>query len=199
MKRINGRCSEDAHHLTQTLILGDLEMLNEAFLSFTGIPHLSPVGEHQDNEGIVDLPPVEEVEASDRVAEEGDPLDGRSGPVGHDGDVVGPVELVIYVDTEVSKGLDRGDVERFTSWEGVSCAVDGWADKFGVCTFGGEGHEFSFGGVGLEAIVVEPGEDGFIFGSRRFGGGFEGGRDGVDGAIVDIEGEVSMSPRFCCI
>jgi len=48
--------------------LGDLEAVDEAFLPFTGVPYLGPVGECQDDEGIVYLLPVEEVEASDGVA-----------------------------------------------------------------------------------------------------------------------------------
>ena len=48
--------------------MGNLEVVDEAFLLFTSVPYLGPVGECRDEEGIVYLPPVEEVEASDRVA-----------------------------------------------------------------------------------------------------------------------------------
>ena len=75
-------------------------------MPLAGILYLSPVGECGDDQGIVDLPPVEEVESSDGVTQEGDPLDGRSGSVCHDGDVVGPVESMVEVDTQVSEGLD---------------------------------------------------------------------------------------------
>jgi hypothetical protein len=68
MKRIDGCHFEDARHLTQALVLGDLEVPYEAGLFVTGIPHLCTVGEDGDDEGIVDLPPVEEVEATNGVA-----------------------------------------------------------------------------------------------------------------------------------
>jgi hypothetical protein len=68
MKRVDGHRFEDAHHLMQALILGDLEVVDEAFLPFTGVPYLGPIGECQNDEGVVYLPPVEKVEASDGVA-----------------------------------------------------------------------------------------------------------------------------------
>ena len=79
--------------------------------------------------------------------------------------MVGPVEVVIEVDAEVSKGLDGRNVVGVACREGVSGSLDWWADELGVCVFACERHEFGFGGVSLEAVFVEPGEDGFIFGS----------------------------------
>ena len=89
MERVDGRRFEDACHLTQALVLGYLKSVNEAFLSLSGVPNLCPVDEGGDDQGVVDLSPIEEVEASDGVAQEGDPSDGQSCTVGHDGDVVG--------------------------------------------------------------------------------------------------------------
>ena len=101
------RCRfKDACHLTQALILGDLEVVDEAFLPFTGVPGLCPIGECREDEGVVDLAPVEEVKAPDGVAEEGDSTDGGPSPVCHDGDMVGPIKSVVKVDAEVSEGLD---------------------------------------------------------------------------------------------
>jgi hypothetical protein len=81
-------------------------------------------------------------------------------------------------------------------WESISYAVDGWADKFRVCLVAGEGHKLGLYGISLKAVFMKPGEDCFIFGSSRLGGGFEGGEDGIDGPIVDIEEKVSISPGF---
>jgi hypothetical protein len=82
------------------------------------------------------------------------------------------------------------------SREGVPGTLDGWANKFGACASAGEGHQFGFCSISLEAIFVEPDEDCFIFGLRGFGGSFEGGGDGVYGSVVDVEGQVSMLPRL---
>jgi hypothetical protein len=122
-------------------------------LPLTGILYLGPIGERQDDQGVVYLLPIEEVKASDGAAQEGDPSDGRSCSVCHDGDVVGPVKSVVEVDTQVLEGFDGRDMVGVTGREGVLSTVDGWADKLGVCAFGGEGHEFGLGGVSLEAIL----------------------------------------------
>jgi hypothetical protein len=67
---------------------------------------LSAIGEYWDNEGIVYFLPVEEIEASDGVAEEVDSPDSRLGAVCHDGDVVGPVKSVVKIYAEVLEGFD---------------------------------------------------------------------------------------------
>jgi hypothetical protein len=54
--------------------------------------------------------PVEEIEASDRIAEEVDPSDVRPRPVGHDGDVAHPVEVVVDVDSQIPQVGHRGDI-----------------------------------------------------------------------------------------
>lgn len=42
--------------------------------------------------------------------------------------------------------------------------MNGRSHDLGVGLVVGEGHEFGLGGVSLEAVVVEPGEDGLVFG-----------------------------------
>ena len=54
--------------------------------------------------------------------------------------MVSPVKSMVEVYAEVSEGLDGRDVVSVTSQEGVSCTMDGQADKLGVCMLAGEGH-----------------------------------------------------------
>jgi hypothetical protein len=81
-------------------------------LFYPGVPYLGPIRESRDDEGVVNLSPVEEVESSDRVTEDTDASDVGAGPVGHDGDMSGPIEAVIDVYPEVSEVGYRGDVVR---------------------------------------------------------------------------------------
>ena len=70
-------------------------------MAFSSIPNLNPVCEGQDDKSIVDLVPIEKVKSVDGVAEQVDSTDGGSGLVCHNGDMVGPVELVVKLDAEV--------------------------------------------------------------------------------------------------
>ena len=56
--------------------MGDLEAIEEAFLLDAVVPYLCPVGQGGDDEGVVDLSPVHEVQASDRVSQDADASDG---------------------------------------------------------------------------------------------------------------------------
>jgi hypothetical protein len=59
------------------------------------IPYLGPVGQHWDDECVIDLPPIEEVEASLCVAHDADPAYGRLCAVGHDTYVIVPQEVSV--------------------------------------------------------------------------------------------------------
>jgi hypothetical protein len=82
---------EDTCHMLYTFILYHLEVLDQALLAYSYVPYWCAIGHTGDNQGIIDLAPVEEVESPYGVPEQVDPSYGRLGACCHYGDVVGPV------------------------------------------------------------------------------------------------------------
>jgi hypothetical protein len=103
-------CLKDPGYLTQPVILGNLELLDEPFLLHPGIPYLSAVREPRDDERIVNLSPIEEVESADGITEDVYAPYIGAGAVGHNGDVPCPIEAVIDIYPEISEMRYRGDV-----------------------------------------------------------------------------------------
>jgi len=110
MKGLCGHSAENPGDLSQTVVLCNLEGVDQALLSVAGVPNLGPVCKHRDDQGIVDLVPVEEVEATDGVAKDADPMDGGMGAVGHDLDVRLPVKVAVDEHPQKAEGGGGGDV-----------------------------------------------------------------------------------------
>ena len=83
--------AEDSEDLPDPFILCGLESADEALLSATCKPDWSSIGEYRHNVGGINLSPMHEVEASYGVTQYGQASDGRSGSIGHDGDMRLPV------------------------------------------------------------------------------------------------------------
>ncbi len=103
-----------------------------------------------------------------------------------------PAEVVGEEDPKVVEGGDRckvvaGPLVGVVAPEDVATSEVG---SFVVI----EDYQFSLGRVSREAIVSKPakGELEVLDGSHCSGKG--GGRHGIDGTIIDIEGEVTMGP-----
>ncbi len=84
MQRLGEGGTEDPGELAYTVILCHLKVLDQALLMDPGVLNRCPVCKHGDDQGVVDLTPVHEVEASDRVAKNADSVYCRAGAVGHD-------------------------------------------------------------------------------------------------------------------
>ena len=100
---------EDPGDFSDAIILCHLKAVDEAFLPYPCVPDLGPVCEYRDNQGIVDLAPVEEVEAVDQIAEDADASDGRVGMVGHDFDMWFPVEVTVDEHPQEAEGVSGSD------------------------------------------------------------------------------------------
>jgi hypothetical protein len=74
------------------------------------IPYLGPVGQHWDDKCIIDLSPIEEIEASLCVAQDVNPVYSQVCAVGHDTYVIVSREVSVQIDAEVPEGVSRGDV-----------------------------------------------------------------------------------------
>jgi len=90
--------AEDPGDLMDAVVLRYLQAANEALLADPGVPNRGAVREDRNDECVVDLVPVEEVEAADGVAEDADAPDGEAGAVRHDLDVGRPVEVSVDKD-----------------------------------------------------------------------------------------------------
>jgi len=162
-----------------------LKVVNEALLPHPSVLNRGPIHEHGDHKGIVDLAPVKEVKASDRVAEDADPTYGGVGTVGHDLDVQCLVEVPLEEDPEELQLIYSGDV----LWACFRVSISG-AYSAPACSRAlplGEGHELHLCWISLETILVEPLQYLFIsFGGGDSGSMFGGG-GGVDGTIVNVQ------------
>ncbi len=125
MKGVDWGGTEDPGDLVDAIVLGHLEEADKALLTNPGVSNWSTVCQDGDDECIVDLVPVEEVEASDGVAEDADAPDGRVGVVGHYRDVGPPVEVAVDEDPEEAEGLGGGDVLWAEERVSISEACDG--------------------------------------------------------------------------
>ncbi len=110
MEGLGGHSAEDPGDFADAIILGDLQGVDKALLLAAGVPDLGPIHEHGDYQGVVDLVPVEEVEAADQVAEDADALDGGAGMVGHDLDVWLPVEVMVDEHPQEVEGVGGSNV-----------------------------------------------------------------------------------------
>jgi len=109
VKGLHRRGVKDPSDLAEAIVLGNLESVDEALLLAACVPDLGPVCEYRDNQGIVDLAPVEEVEAADQIAEDADAPDGRVGMVGHDFDMWFPVEVTVDEHPQEAEGVSGSD------------------------------------------------------------------------------------------
>ncbi len=174
--------------------MGNLEAGEQALLSDPSVPNWGPIGENRDDQCIVDTALVQEIQASDRVAQDADAPDGGLGVVSHDGDVVLPRERVGQEDAEVLEFGNCGDSVNDVGATVVS-AKDAPPDQ--VLGLGPrEDHELSLGGVGREPIVREPPEDLLEAGDGGAGGRGSGGQSGEDSAIVNVEHQVAEVSRI---
>ncbi len=151
----------------------------------SGVPNQSTICEDGDDQGIVDFAPVEEIEATDRVAEDADATDGGAGAVGHDLDVQFPVKVAVDENPQELEGLSGGDALWAEERVSVPEANDS-ASGAGTFLFG-EGHQLHLGQIGLEAVPVEPTQDLLEAGGGSGSGGGGGGGGGIDGPVIHIE------------
>ena len=81
-------------------------------------------------------------------------------------------------------------------WVGVLDAVGVATDEVRVLCLGRESDELGLVGVSSEAVPVQPLEGGFKAPDSRDGGSVGGGRDGIDGAVVDVHDEIPVDPAL---
>ena len=93
---------EDAAHLSDGVILCDLEWARESLLSSTGVPQGSTICEGGDDNGVEYATPIAVGDPSYRVAEDSQGEYSGASTCGEGGNVVRPGESVIEEDAEVS-------------------------------------------------------------------------------------------------
>jgi len=176
---------EDPGDFPDTVVLCHLQAADEACLADSGVPNRSAVCEDGDDQGIVDFAPVEEIEATDRVAEDAYPTDVGAGVVGHNLYVHFPVEVAVDENPQESEGLSGGDALWAEKRVSVPEANDS-ASGAGTFLFG-EGHQLHLGQIGLEAVPVEPTQDLLEAGGGSGSSGSFSGGGGIDGPVIHIE------------
>ena len=82
--------------------MGDLEDVQEAFVSRLCGVEGEAVSEGGENEGVKEFAPVGIIESTNGVPENAEGADSGSCTVGHDGHVMRPVETFVDEDAEVA-------------------------------------------------------------------------------------------------
>jgi hypothetical protein len=128
----------------------------KALLAYPGVPNRGPIHHHGYDEGVVYLPPVEELETSDRVAEDIDATYRRLCPHLHFGHVVRPVEVVSDLNTQIAERFDGFDGLDAHVWVSEGEVGGGSAEAVLVGSHRLENHEFGFICIDGETVSVQP-------------------------------------------
>ena len=113
-----------AQHLTYTFILCHCKAFFQTLLSDPSVPNQGHVGHGRNDNCIVNLAPVEHVDAADQVAKDVDPADGGAAPAFHKLHVMFSVVVLVNKGAKVPYwGL--GNVDVLGAVDGVS-VLDPW-------------------------------------------------------------------------
>jgi hypothetical protein len=185
---------EDAGNLSACLVLHHVQNMDEALLPIPpGKPHLGPICQYGNQEGGEQDPPMYEGEPLNGVAQDSKGADGAADPHGHCGNVEGPGKAGGEEDPKVSQGVGRDHTNGGLN-PICECDQPGSRPEMTGRAGGVEEHDLRFVQVSLKAELAEPCEDcGPCTG--HFGScPSEGCTRGEDGAVIDVEGQVSVHP-----
>ena len=101
---VHRRGTEASRDAPEGVILGDSGQLDEVFRGLEA-PERGAVREDGEDDGMVDSPPIGKVQSTDRVAQDVERTNRGTRPIGHDFDVMRPIEGLVEVNAEVA---DKG-------------------------------------------------------------------------------------------
>jgi hypothetical protein len=162
-------------------------------LAPVGEPDLGTIPEDWHKDGLEDLLPLYKQEAMHGVAQDAECLDCTPDLCCHGGDMQCPGEMRGKENSEVSEGVSGAHTD------GLGFVLD--CNRRGFLTIFVDGvmgrvkeHEFSLIRISRETEPMEPVEDRSSGFSYFCGRGTERRSRGIDGPIVDIEGQVGVRP-----
>jgi hypothetical protein len=151
VKGVDGRSAEAPTHLPEGVILCHLEDGDEGLVGpVVWVPGRDPICQDGDDNGLEQVAPRHQMEATNGVAKQGEGLDGRLAPGGEGVDVRLPGKLWVKEQSEVSDVL--GDLDLDGSGKQVMVSdMGGGGPQEGEVGAGGEEHH----GLGLVGVSFQ--------------------------------------------
>jgi len=157
-------------------------------------PYWGTKGENGEDDGVIDLSPVEEVEASDRVPKKVKSADGGAGAGCHDFGVGVPLEVVLDVNAKVSDRIGPVHREDPAAWETQCKVINLVTDIPCGCAGRLEAYVLRLIKIDAKAVAGEPLRHGTEGSSYVVCGNFVCGSHHENRAVIDICQEAMELP-----